>query len=83
MYKTDPRCVIDRSIVIHEDRDDCGKGTTRMIKNREIYNGNAGKRIHGKYNLLLFKQKNTKKCQMTKEMERNKTFQSSFKYRLY
>lgn len=41
LYKSSPNCIIDRSLIIHEKKDDKGLG-----KNEEsLITGNAGKRI--------------------------------------
>ena len=47
LYKDDARCIIDRSIVIHEDEDDLGLPNYEdSEKNIQKYiTGNAGKRI--------------------------------------
>ena len=47
LYKAHPGCVINRSLVIHEDEDDQGKGIYRdEEKNKQsLITGNAGKRI--------------------------------------
>ena len=47
LYEQDPRCIIDRSIVIHEDSDDCGlpKYEDKKKNVEKFITGNAGKRI--------------------------------------
>lgn len=47
LYEDDPRCIIGRSIVIHEDKDDMGLPDYEDEKKEigKLITGNAGKRI--------------------------------------
>jgi Cu/Zn superoxide dismutase len=47
LFKSDERCILNRSVVIHEDPDDLGKEIyTEEDKNiASLINGNAGKRV--------------------------------------